>query len=109
MNRMFLGLLKWLLNRVPLEQIIAYGLNLLFERLFNANERNKEVYDNVLKTVNHITESLALAHSILEDCQVDEKEVVVFQDHVNDLRLALLNIWSKGESGKEIEAKLLKE
>ena len=96
-NKMVDGLLAV----VPLERVVAAGLNLLLRRLDSSDNVNK-----LRKTITHIKESTALVERILDDGFVSAEEVTEAKTAAQNLRLQLLNIWVAGDSGKDTEAAL---
>ena len=105
MSKILMSLGGWLLARLPLERLVAYGFNMLLDRLLEAQNR-KETYEKVMKTVDHVAESLSVTQSILQDGRITEDEASYAAGFAGDLRKRILETWAAGESAKGLEAEL---
>jgi len=105
MTKVLMSLGGWLLTKVPLERLVAYGLNYLLDKL-TSKDASMELYQRVIKTIGHIAEALAVSQALLVDGKISEDEAQYAAGFSGDLRKKLLELWANGESGKEIEAQL---
>lgn len=60
----------------------------------------------MIKAVTHLNELTALIEPMLDDQAVTGEEARGMYNHVNQTRLEILQTWSKGDSAKDLEAKL---
>ena len=100
MNKLLTQIIDGLLSVVPLERVVASGLNALIARI------GKEPVAKTAKTLAHIREACDLAERIIADGQVSTGEVAEARERVTFLRLSLLDIWANGEPSKAAEAQL---
>jgi hypothetical protein len=100
MNPLLTNIVEAALKLVPLERLVAAGLNLLIQRI------GSEPAAKTAKTFSHIREACDLAEHILADGAVSPEEVAAAKARVQDLRVQLLDIWARGEPSKPAEAAL---
>ena len=94
-----------LFRYLPLEQIVAKLLTSVIQKLLGSKHASK-IVDRVRKTVTHLNELTALIEPMLDDQAVTGEEARAMYNDVNQTRLQILKTWSKGDSAKELEAKL---
>ena len=95
-----------LFRYLPLEQIVAKLLTKAIRKLMGSRKTTK-VIDRVRKTIVHLNELTALIEPMLDDQAVTGEEARGMYDHVNQTRLQILRAWSKGDTAKELEGRLL--
>ena len=102
MNKLLTQIIDGLLAVVPLERVVAHGLNALIARI------GKEPTAKTAKTLAHIREAVDIAERVIRDGQVTPAEVTEVKERAQLLRLGLLGIWAEGGSDKPLEAALAK-
>lgn len=100
MNKLLTQIVDGLLTVVPLERVVASGLNALIARA------GKEPVVKTAKTLAHIREAVDIAERVIRDGQVTAAEVTEVREQAQLLRLSLLGIWAEGGSDKPLEAAL---
>lgn len=102
MNKLLTQIIDGLLAVVPLERIVASGLNALIARIGQAPTAK------TAKTLAHIREAVDIAERVIRDGQVTAAEVTEVREQAQLLRLSLLGIWAEGGADKPLEAALAK-
>lgn len=100
MNKLLTQIIDGLLVVVPLERIVASGLNALIARI------GKDPVAKTAKTLAHIREAVDIAERVIRDGTVTAEEIGEAKQSAQILRLGLLGIWSEGGSDKPLEDKL---
>jgi len=95
------SLFKWL----PLERIVAKVFSAAVQRIMLSKKTAAQIAQ-IRKTVIHLTELVQLIDPMLADQSVTGDEAHQMFDAVNRTRLEVLNLWSKGESTKALEAQI---
>ena len=102
MNKLLTQIIDGLLAVVPLERVVAHGLNALIARIGQAPTAK------TAKTLAHIREAVDIAERVIRDGQVTPEEVTEVREQAQLLRLSLLGIWAEGGADKPLEAALAK-
>lgn len=100
MNKLLTQIIDGILAVVPLERVVASGLNALIARI------GQEPTAKTAKTLAHIREAVDIAERVIRDGQVTAAEVTEIRERVQFLRLSLLGIWAEGGADKPLEAAL---
>lgn len=89
---------KLLIKCIPMDRLVAYGLNLMVKQLGNAKE---DV--GLLGEIERVILKIAQTVRVVEEVIADN---VVTSDEVTNARLELLEIWANGTPSLEAEEKL---
>ena len=95
----------WLLNKLPIDRIVAIVINALLNKLSGNDEKVKEI----AKKAEHITEIGGLlmtwcnnTSKVLEDGAVSEQEVAELKGQAQIIA-QIISKYAKGEPAKELE------
>ena len=102
MNKLLTQIIDGLLAVVPLERVVAHGLNALIARI------GQEPTAKTAKTLAHIREAVDIAERVIRDGAVTPEEIGESRERLQILRLELLGIWAGGGADKPLEAALAK-
>lgn len=105
MTKILMSLGAWLLTKIPLERLVAYGLNYLLDKL-TSKDSSLDLYQRIVKTIGHIAEALAVTQALLADGLISDEEAQYAAGFSGDLRKKLLELWAEGLPSKEVEAQL---
>lgn len=100
MKKLLNQVIDGLLAAVPLERIVAAGLNILIGRI------GREPVAKTAKTLAHIREACDLTERILADGQISDAEIGEARERLQFLRITLLDTWASGEPSKTVETAL---
>lgn len=92
------GLLRFILNRIDFDTVIAFVLDYIADRLIDAVSDNKESLQDATKRVGHAKEALCVMYAFLKDVpDMTKKELS------ENLKKALLRAWAIARPSKDIE------
>ena len=107
-----LGLIVFRL--LPIERIVAMLLQRVVDYLIAkkgantaaASAKLAEYMAKATTTIAHINEQVELLSDVLQDQKISAEEVGLMRAHAANLRLALLDLWAKGEPAKATQQSL---
>jgi hypothetical protein len=86
---------------LPIERIVAMLVNKLLNKMSTGSDYNK-----ALTSLSHLEEISEKLRIILEDAEVKDDELQILRSVYTQDIAAIIELWSKGKSAKELESKV---